>query len=122
MPGVFRAFCFCWYVINSMNRLFLKQLKTDTIMTSVDLLGYFAALGTTCAFIPQAYKVYKTKHTSDLSLGTFLMFCAGLFLWVIYGFVVSSTPIILANSLTCLMVFYILVMIIKYGKKKASAK
>lgn len=91
-------------------------------MTVADILGYFAAVGTTCAFIPQAFKVYKSKHTSDLSLGTFSMFCVGLFLWVIYGFVVNSTPIIIANSLTCLMALYILIMIIKYGKKKAPNK
>ena len=86
-------------------------------MTLADILGYAAAIGTTSAFIPQAYKVYKTKHTSDLSLGTFSMFCVGLFLWVIYGFIVMAIPIILANSLTLVMAFYILVMIMKYGKK-----
>lgn len=81
-----------------------------------DILGYAAAVGTTCAFIPQAYKVFKTKKTNDLSVGTFTMFCAGLILWVVYGFVVMAIPIILANSLTFVMAFYILVMIFKHGK------
>lgn len=85
-------------------------------MTLADILGYAAALGTTCAFIPQAYKVFKTKRTSDLSVGTFLMFCTGLVLWVIYGFVVMAIPIILANSLTFVMAFYILIMIFKHDK------
>ena len=85
-------------------------------MTLADILGYAAAVGTTCAFIPQAYKVFKTKRTSDLSAGTFLMFCSGLILWVVYGFVVMAIPIILANSLTFVMAFYILMMIFKHGK------
>lgn len=85
-------------------------------MTLADILGYAAAVGTTCAFIPQAYKVFKTKKTNDLSVGTFLMFCTGLILWVVYGFVVMTIPIILANSLTFVMAFYILVMIFKHGK------
>jgi MtN3 and saliva related transmembrane protein len=85
------------------------------MMTLANILGYAAALGTTCAFIPQAYKVFKTKHTSDLSPGTFLMFCTGLILWIIYGFVVMAIPIILANSFTFIMAFYILVMIFKHG-------
>ncbi|MDP2038155.1 MAG: SemiSWEET transporter [Ignavibacteria bacterium] len=85
-------------------------------MTLADILGYAAAVGTTCAFIPQAYKVFKTKKTNDLSVGTFMMFCAGLILWVIYGFVVTAIPIILANSLTFVMAFYILIMIFKHGK------
>jgi len=82
-------------------------------MTSIDLLGFVAAIGTTGAFIPQAYKVFKTKKTEDLSLGTFLLFSMGLILWAIYGVIVNSIPIILANGITFIMVFYILVIIIK---------
>lgn len=89
-------------------------------MTLADILGYAAAVGTTCAFIPQAYKVFKTKRTNDLSAGTFLMFCSGLVLWVIYGFVVMAIPIILANSLTFVMAFYILIMIFKHGKNTSN--
>ena len=54
-------------------------------MTITDILGYLAAIGTTSSFLPQAYKVYKTKKTEDLSLGMFLFFCLGTMLWLIYG-------------------------------------
>jgi len=89
-------------------------------MTSIDLLGFIAAIGTTGAFIPQAYKVFKTKRTEDLSFGTFLLFSLGLVLWAIYGVVVNSIPIILANGITFIMTFYILVIIIK--QKSTSTK
>ena len=36
-------------------------------------LGFFAAFCTTVAFIPQVVKVYKSKHTKDISLGMFLL-------------------------------------------------
>ncbi|MFH1198108.1 MAG: SemiSWEET transporter [bacterium] len=83
-------------------------------MTFIDILGYVAAVGTTGAFIPQVYKVYKTKKTEDLSLGTFLLFCIGIVLWTVFGVLIKSLPVILANSITFVLAFYILVMKIKH--------
>ncbi len=82
-------------------------------MTVAEIVGYVAAIGTTGAFIPQAFKVFKTKSTNDLSLGTYLSFNASVILWCIYGFLVNSLPIILANGITCVMASYILFIIIK---------
>lgn len=76
-------------------------------------LGYLAAFCTTVAFIPQAIKVYKTKHTKDISLGTFSLLNAGLIFWLIYGLILNSYPIILANALTLIFAIYILVIKLK---------
>jgi MtN3 and saliva related transmembrane protein len=84
-------------------------LKSE-LMTTLNIIGYIAAVGTTLAFIPQAYKVFQTKKTGDLSFGTFLIFSFGLVMWVVYGFMSNALPIILANSITFLMAFYILIM------------
>lgn len=87
-------------------------------MTVTDLFGYLAAIGTTGAFIPQAMKVFKTKKTEDLSLGAFLLLCVGILLWIVYGVLVQSFPLIIANCLTFIMTCYILVMIIKGKSEK----
>ncbi len=79
-----------------------------------DLLGILAAIGTTSSFIPQAYKVYRTKKTEDLSLGMFLLFCIGTFFWILYGFLIKSFPVTLANVLTFVMALYILFMKVKH--------
>ncbi|MCX6122660.1 MAG: SemiSWEET transporter [Ignavibacteriales bacterium] len=71
-------------------------------------------MGTTSSFIPQAYKVFKTKKTEDLSLGIFLLFCGGTVLWIIYGAMIKSFPVLLANSVTFVLAFYILMMKIKH--------
>lgn len=84
-------------------------------MGFIDILGYIAAIGTTSSFIPQAYKVYKTKHTEDLSLGMFLFFCTGTLLWIIYAALISSFPVIIANVVTIVLALYILAMKIKHG-------
>jgi MtN3 and saliva related transmembrane protein len=72
-------------------------------------LGYLAAFCTTIAFIPQAIKVYKTKQTKDISLGMFSLLIGGFVLWLWYGILLISYPIILANSVTLIIAIYILI-------------
>ncbi len=84
-------------------------------MTYIEAIGLAAALLTTASFVPQAYKVYQTQKTEDLSLGMFLLFALGVFLWFIYGLLLKSLPIILANFITLLLTSYILFMKIKHG-------
>ena len=74
----------------------------------IDLLGFTASFFTTAAFVPQALKVYKTKKTEDLSLGLFSMLTFGVFLWLIYGLLISSMPVIVANIITLILAGYIL--------------
>ncbi|MBE0538306.1 MAG: SemiSWEET transporter [Ignavibacterium sp.] len=76
-------------------------------------LGYIAAFCTTIAFIPQALKVYKTKHTKDISLGMFSLLNAGFILWLWYGILIISYPIIIANAVTIVIAIYIFITKIK---------
>lgn len=75
--------------------------------------GFAAAFCTTIAFVPQAIKVYKTKHTKDISLVMFLLMNLGIVLWLIYGLMLNSYPIIIANAVTIVLAFYILARKIK---------
>ncbi len=51
-------------------------------MLNPEIIGFSAGISTTIAFLPQAIKVYRTNQTSDLSLGTFIIFLFGVILWV----------------------------------------
>ena len=84
-------------------------------MNFAEILGFAAAVGTTGSFLPQAYKVYKTKKTQDLSLIMFSFFSIGVFLWCLYGIMIHSLPVIISNGLTFILALYILVMKIKHG-------
>ncbi|MBV6512325.1 MAG: SemiSWEET transporter [Ignavibacteriales bacterium] len=81
-----------------------------------ELIGYAAAFCTTIAFLPQAVKVYKTRHTKDISLGMFLLLTTGVVLWLTYGIIINSYPIIAANTVTLLFDIYILYMKITLDK------
>ena len=86
-------------------------------------IGYFAAVCTTMAFLPQAVRVYKTKQTKDISLGTFILMAVGVAAWLVYGIIVKSMPILLANFITLILVLYIFMMKLRFeypGKEKAT--
>ncbi len=74
----------------------------------IEIIGFTAAFLTTAAFVPQAVKVYKTKKTEDLSLALFVLLFVGVFLWLVYGVLIVSAPVIIANAVTFILVAYIL--------------
>jgi len=84
-------------------------------MNTIDWIGSAAATLTTTAFIPQAWKVWHTRHTADISLGMYAMFTLGVALWLCYGILLQSWPIIIANSITLLLAGSVLAMKIKFG-------
>ena len=80
---------------------------------NIELIGFLAAVLTTVAFIPQVYKVWQTKSVSGLSLTMYLIFFYGVFLWLVYGLIINSLPMILGNSITLLLTSIILYFLIK---------
>ena len=86
-------------------------------LINIEFFGYFAAFLTTAAFLPQLIKTIKTKKADDVSLITLVMFICGLCSWIIYGYQISSTPIMTANLITFLLNFLILISKVSYSKK-----
>ena len=83
----------------------------------IEFFGYFAAILTTLAFVPQLIKTLKTKKADDVSLTTLIMFLTGVAAWIIYGIQISSRPILIANTITFLLNFLILVFKLIYSKE-----
>jgi len=84
----------------------------------VEFFGYFAAILTTAAFLPQLIKTLKTKKADDVSLVTLIMFISGVISWIIYGYKIYSLPILLANTITLILNLSILISKIYYSNKK----
>jgi MtN3 and saliva related transmembrane protein len=72
-------------------------------MDTIQLLGLTAGGCTTIAFLPQVLKTWKSRSAKDLSLSMFSIFCLGVTLWLVYGFMVSDVPVIAANLLTLML-------------------
>lgn len=83
--------------------------------TEVEILGYAAGALTTLAFVPQVVRTWKTRSTEDISLAMFAVFTTGVVLWGIYGLLVGSWPIILANGVTLALSATVLGLKLKHG-------
>ena len=84
---------------------------------NIEIFGYIAAVLTTAAFLPQLIKTLKTKKADDVSLITLVMFNIGVLSWIIYGYKISSIPILLANLITLILNLLILISKIYFSKK-----
>lgn len=84
-------------------------------MDFTTIIGLFAGALTTIAFLPQLIQTWKTRSAKDVSLGMFSIFTTGVLLWVIYGLMINSLPIIAANTVTLVLAGAILVLKLRYG-------
>ena len=84
-------------------------------MEITELFGYLAATLTTVSFIPQVIQVWRSKHTKDISLGMYSIFTVGIGVWLVYGILLGSMPIIIANCVTLVLAGSVLAMKLKYG-------
>ena len=80
----------------------------------IDGVGLIAGLLTTTAFIPQVLKIYRTKSGKDISARMISLFTAGLVLWLIYGILLRSMPLILSNVVTLVLSLAIIALKIRY--------
>jgi MtN3 and saliva related transmembrane protein len=83
----------------------------------INTIGLLAGLLTTVAFVPQVMKIYRTKSGRDISARMFTMFSIGIALWLYYGVLLQSLPIILANAVTLILTLAILALKIRYSGK-----
>jgi len=86
-------------------------MKFDT----TTLIGLIAATCTTCSFLPQVIKILRSKRTNDVSLLMYTILSTGLFLWLIYGFLLMDLPLILANTVSFTLAMCVLVLKIRHG-------
>lgn len=71
-----------------------------TAFLSPDLIGYSAATLTTVSFVPQALLTLRTRSAEGVSLRMYALFTLGIALWLVYGALTVSWPLILANTVT----------------------
>jgi len=79
-----------------------------------EFIGFAAAICTTIAFAPQLIKAWRTRSTTDISLGMFLILTFGISLWLVYGVLKGDAPLIAANAVTLALAGGILVLKIKH--------
>ena len=85
-------------------------------MGGIEALGLVAGAMTTAAFVPQALRTWRTNSARDFSLPMLLLFCTGLFLWLVYGLMIASASVVAANAITLPLAAYILWVKLRTGE------
>lgn len=86
-------------------------------MTSIELIGHLGAFLSSVTFIPQVYKVWKTKSVNDLSLTMMFIVFTSTIVWLIYAFALMLWPVILANGIICALSALLIYFKFAYTKK-----
>jgi MtN3 and saliva related transmembrane protein len=79
-------------------------------MSSLDLLGLFAAVVTSLAFVPQLVKSIRARDTASISLFMYVLFVLGVGSWVVWSWMAWQIPVLLENGLIFILASIILIM------------
>lgn len=83
-----------------------------------DLIGLVAGTLTTIAFIPQVLKIWRSKQANNVSTSMFMLFTTGVALWLAYGILADSLPVMLTNAVTLALAIIILFLKYRYRNNK----
>lgn len=86
-------------------------------LSLADVVGSAAAVLTTLSFLPQVLHTLKTRDVSGISLVMYSAFTAGVVLWLVYGLLLGSWPIVIANVITVMLALAIVVMKLVFGRR-----
>ena len=76
----------------------------------ITTIGGLAAVLSTVSFMPQALKIIRSRDTSSISTGMYMVTVGGFVLWTAYGIMQTAWPIIASNSICLILSAFILMM------------
>ncbi len=80
----------------------------------IELVGMFAAVLTTAAFVPQVFKIWKSKVSDGISLSMYLSMFIGVVTWCVYGYLIGSPSVMIANIVAGLLQLTIIYFKLKF--------
>lgn len=86
-------------------------------MTIVSILAtVFGVVGGIANF-PQAYRIFKRKSAKDISITTYTFLFLGAVVWIVYGFELRNSAIIITNVLGALNIGLVIIGWFLYGRE-----
>jgi MtN3 and saliva related transmembrane protein len=82
----------------------------EYVVVSQEFLGFTAAAFSAISFLPQVIKIWRFRSVKDISTGMYIIYGMSVILWLIYGIIIKSKPLIVAEILTLILVSTILIM------------
>ena len=86
------------------------------------IIGALAAVCSVTSFLPQAWRIVKTRDTAAISAPMYALTVVGFGLWVTYGLSLWQWPVIMPNAICLVIAAFILTMkLLPRPKKMAVA-
>jgi MtN3 and saliva related transmembrane protein len=79
-------------------------------MSWITIIGSLAAICSMASFIPQAWRIVRTRDTKAISPVMYSFTTTGFALWTAYGVGLREWPLIITNGVCLLLAAFILVM------------
>ena len=86
----------------------------------VNAIGTVAALCSMSSFVPQVVKIAREKDASQVSLRMYVVTVTGFSLWLAYGALLKSWPLIASNMVSLALSAAILALKLRYPDAKAA--
>ena len=84
------------------------------------LVGTGAALCSMVSFAPQALKIQRERDASSVSLPMYAVTVVGFTLWVTYGVMLRSWPLVGSNFVCLVLAAWILVLKFRFGSGRGA--
>ena len=85
----------------------------------INTFGVIAGLCSMMSFVPQIWKISRSKDASGVSLRMYAVTIVGFICWTTFGVLTNSWPITLANAVCLALVTTILVLRLRFGGEAA---
>jgi MtN3 and saliva related transmembrane protein len=89
-------------------------------MSVLSIIGILAAICSTISFVPQAWKIIRSRETKDIAAGMYGLTIVAFCLWIAYGVMLRQWPLIVANGICLALSSFILLMKLLPQTKKES--
>ena len=80
----------------------------------LDVVGVGAAICSTSSFAPQLVKTWREKTGGEVSLRMYVLTVGAFALWIAYGAMLGSWPLVAANAISLVLASAILVLQLRY--------
>lgn len=86
-----------------------------------ELVGTVAGIASTSSFIPQVVKAWRQGDTEAISKRMYVITVTAFSLWIAYGVMIGSVPIIVFNILSLVLSGTILALKLRHAARAATA-
>ena len=81
-------------------------------------VGVGAALCSMASFTPQLLKIWRDRDAEAVSLRMYLVTVAGFTLWIVYGLMIGSWPLVGSNAVCLVQSAAILALKWRFSRKR----